>query len=67
MEASSGLVRPSIAKALRFCLSYDPKRKQYGFDVLRVGGTVVIALTAGLALYLVFGGKKRKRRPGREG
>jgi protein SCO1/2 len=61
MEASAGLVRPTIAKMLRFCVSYDPNKKQFGFDVLRVSGIVTTILVACLAIVLVRSGAKRRR------
>jgi protein SCO1 len=61
LEASSGLVRPTIAKLLRFCMSYNPESRRFGFDVLRVSGIVITILVAGLVLYLVLSGKRRRR------
>jgi protein SCO1 len=61
MEASDGLVRPTIAKMLRFCFSYNPASRQFGFDILRVSSIVIVALISGFVLYLVLAGKKRRR------
>lgn len=61
MEASAGLVRPTIAKMLRFCVSYDPNKKQYGFNILRVSALVTTILVASLAVILIVAGKRRRR------
>jgi protein SCO1/2 len=62
LEASSGLVRPTIAKLLRFCLSYNPESRLFGFNVLRVSGIVITVLIGGFVLYLILSGKRRRRR-----
>jgi protein SCO1/2 len=62
LEASSGLVRPTIAKLLRYCLNYDPQTRHYGFDFLRVSGIVISVLVGALVLYLILSGNKRRRR-----
>jgi protein SCO1 len=61
LEASAGLVRPTIAKVLRFCLSYNPQSRQFGFNLLRVSGIVITALVGAFVLYLVLSGKRRRR------
>jgi protein SCO1/2 len=62
LEASSGVVRPTIAKLLRLCLSYNPQSRQFGFEVLRVSGIVITILIVGFVLYLVLSGRRRRRR-----
>jgi protein SCO1 len=61
LEASSGLVRPTVAKVLRFCMSYDPASRRYGFDVLRVSGIAVSVLVVAFVAYLLATGRKRRR------
>jgi protein SCO1/2 len=61
LEASAGLVRPTIAKVLRFCLSYNPESRQFGFNVLRVSGIVIFILVGGFVLYLILSGTRRRR------
>jgi len=61
LEASSGVVRPTIAKLLRLCLSYNPQSRRFGFDVLRVSGIVISILIVAFVLYLVLSGKRRRR------
>jgi protein SCO1/2 len=66
LEASSGLVRPTVAKMLRFCMSYNPASRRFGFDVLRISGIVISIIVGGFVLYLVLGGG-RKRRSAQQG
>jgi protein SCO1 len=61
LEASAGLVRPTIAKLLRYCLSYNPASRQFGFNILRVSGIVISILVGGFVLYLVLSGTRRRR------
>jgi protein SCO1 len=60
MEASTGTVGPTIARVLRFCLSYDPQNRRYVFNTLKVTGVVTLALAAGFVLYLVLSGRRRR-------
>jgi protein SCO1/2 len=62
LEASAGVAKPTIANILRFCMSYDPKSRQFGFNVLRVSGIVISVLVGAFALYLALSGKRRRRR-----
>jgi protein SCO1/2 len=58
LEASSGLVRPTIAKMLRFCMSYNPESRRFGFNVLRVSGIVISVLVGAFVLYLLILGQE---------
>ncbi len=60
MESSKGLVRPTVAKMLRLCLTYDSRKKQYGFDFLRVAGLLSLLVAVALAAFLVIAGPKRR-------
>lgn len=62
LEASAGVAKPTIAKLLRFCISYNPESRQFGFNVLRVSAVVISVLVGGFALFLVLSGMKRRRR-----
>jgi protein SCO1/2 len=64
MEASTGTVRPTIAKLLRFCFSYNPQSRQFAFNTLKVSALVILALVMSLVLFLVFGGRKRRAQGG---
>lgn len=59
-EASHGQVRPTIAKPLLFCYSYDPQAKKYIFAWEKVAGVVMLALVFGFFLYLVKIGRKEQ-------
>ena len=61
METSAGIVKPTIAKMLRFCMTYDPNKKQFGFNFLRVMGIVTTVIVAGLAVVLVVAGTRRRK------
>lgn len=60
--ALAGVAKPTIAKLLRFCISYNPGSRQFGFNVLRVSAVVISVLVGGFALFLVLTGSKRRRR-----
>ena len=59
-EASKGQVRPSIAKVLAFCYSYDPAGRRYVFNMTRVVGALILALAAGFVIYLLATGRSRR-------
>jgi protein SCO1 len=64
-EAAGETVGLSVKRAVAFCYSYDPQGRKYVFDLMKVTGTAVLAGLAIFALFLVFGGKKRKpKQPG---
>ncbi|MDD1750248.1 MAG: SCO family protein, partial [Methanothrix sp.] len=64
MEASQGVVRPTIAKLLRFCLSYDPQNHQFVFNTLKVSAIVVFLVVGGFGAYLIVSGRKRRAQGG---
>ena len=61
-EASNGTVRPTIAKPLLFCYSYDPEAKKYIFAWEKIAGVVMLAMVFGFFLYLVKLGRKEDDR-----
>jgi protein SCO1 len=62
MEASSGTIRPTISRVLRFCLSYDPKSHTYVFNILRISAIVISTLAVIFISFLVMSGIKRQKR-----
>lgn len=64
LEASSGTVRPTIARVLRFCFSYNPKSHQFVFNTLRVSATVIFTLIGIFLIYLIVSGRKRRVKGG---
>ena len=65
LEASDGTVRPTIARVLRACFSYEPKSHRYVFNVLRVSATVIFSLLGIFIAYLVISGRKRRTKGNR--
>ncbi len=53
-EASTGTVRPTTARLLNFCFSYDPVGRTYVFNLARVIGTVMIISIVFFIGFLVF-------------
>ncbi len=62
VEATEGRLGTTIQKMVKFCFSYDPEKKTYVFNLLRVSGSVVLGSAAIFLAFLLFGGKKKKRR-----
>lgn len=59
MEASQGTVRPTIAKTLLFCFSFDSVAKTYVFATEKIVAVVLSLLLGGFFLYLVLTGRKK--------
>ncbi len=60
IEASNGKVRPTIAKVLQFCYSYDPEARTYTFNVVRVAGVVIMGLVGIFVLVFIVKPKKKQ-------
>lgn len=60
-EAAGGQVRPTIAKVLSLCYSYDPGSRQYVFNLTRVVGAVLLVLVAGFVSYLLLTSRSQKK------
>ena len=50
-EAMQGNVRPTTARLLQFCFSYDPAGRTYAFNLAKV---VAVVMLTSLAFFLVF-------------
>ncbi|QEH05691.1 hypothetical protein [Sulfurospirillum multivorans] len=59
MEASQGTVRPTIAKTLLFCFSFDSVAKTYVLATEKIVAVVLSLLLGGFFLYLVLTGRKK--------
>jgi protein SCO1/2 len=59
-EAAEGRVGATSRKVLMYCFSYDPLKKSYVFNVLKVTATVVILFVGSFFAYLMFSTKKRR-------
>lgn len=60
IEAREGKGGTAVRKVMEYCFSYDPERKSYVFNLLRVSATVVIICTGGFLVFLIVTGRKRK-------
>lgn len=60
LEASQNQSNPTIKTVLQFCFTYDPKGKQYVFNTTKVIGSAMLLSTAGLFLFLLYSGKKKR-------
>ncbi len=62
IEANSGITRPTVAKVLQLCYSYDPEGKKYTFNFLRVSGIIIIIILGIFLLILLLSNKNKKVR-----
>jgi protein SCO1/2 len=58
-EAAQGKIGSPAARVLNYCFSYDPLKKSYVFNILKVVGTVMILTVVSFFIYLVATTKKR--------
>jgi len=59
-EAAEGRVGSPARSALMYCFSYDPLKKSYVFNVLKVTGTVMVLFVASFFAYLIISTKKKR-------
>jgi protein SCO1/2 len=59
-EAAQGKVGSTTRKVLEYCFSYDPLKKSYVFNILKVTGTVVVLFVAGFFAYLMISTRKKQ-------
>lgn len=52
-EAQRGEVRPTIARALSFCFSFDPENGKYVLQTNKIFATIMLFLILGFFIYLV--------------
>jgi len=57
-EAAQGKIGSPAARVLSYCFSYDPLKKSYVFNILKVVGTVVILTVVSFFIYLMVTGRK---------
>jgi protein SCO1/2 len=60
-EAKAGRIGTTIRKMVQYCFSFDPEKKTYVFNILRVSATAILTTLALFAAFLMFGGKKSKK------
>ncbi len=58
-EAGEGRVGTTIRKMVSFCFSFDPKKKRYMFNYLRLSATVVLLTAGGFLAFLIATGRKK--------
>jgi protein SCO1/2 len=59
-EAAQGKIGSPAARVLNYCFSYDPLKKSYVFNILKVVGTVMILTVVSFFIYLVVTSKKKR-------
>ncbi len=62
IEASEGRIGATIRKVATFCFSYDPQKKTYVFNLLRVAATVTIFTAVSFLAFLLITGRNRRQR-----
>lgn len=60
-EAAQGRVGSTTRKVLQYCFSYDPLKKSYVFNILKVTGTVMVLFVAAFFAYLMISTRKKRR------
>lgn len=60
-DASGGKVRPTVARVLSVCYSYDPQSRSYVFNMTRVVGAGTLLFAAAFVIYLLFSRRSRAR------
>ncbi len=58
-EAGEGRVGSTIRKMVGFCFSFDPEKKQYVFNYLRLSATAVLLTAGGFLIFLITAGRKK--------
>ncbi|GAM11642.1 hypothetical protein OR1_03958 [Geobacter sp. OR-1] len=61
LEAKEGRIGEAVRKIVGYCFSFDPGKKSYVFNLLRVSATAVFLTAGGFLSFLVLAGKKRDR------
>ena len=64
LEASSGTIGPTLSRVARFCFDVDPAGRKLTFNVLRVGGTVILTLVAGFIGLLLLRSRRNSDQGG---
>jgi len=59
-EAAQGRIGSPAGRVLSYCFSYDPLKKSYVFNILKVVGTVMIITLVSFFLFLMMTSKKKR-------
>ncbi len=57
LDAEAGKTKPTIAKVLQFCFSFDPEGRTYTLNITRIVGSIMLL---GVGLFVVFLIRKKK-------
>ena len=63
-EAKEGKSGATIRKMVSYCFTFDPEKKSYQFNLLRVSATVIMLSTGSFLLYLVSTGRRKDKHKG---
>lgn len=61
-DARSGIIQPTIRRALSFCYTYDPAGRKYVINITRVAGSVTLLLAGIFVGVLLLKGRSRMER-----
>lgn len=61
VEAGEGKIGYGIKKMVGYCFTFDPAKRSYQFNLLRVTATVIIVCCGSFLAYLILGGRQVKR------
>lgn len=59
-EAAVGRVSSTGRRVLMYCFSYDPLKKSYVFNILKVVGTVIVVFVVSFFAYLMITTKRKR-------
>jgi protein SCO1 len=60
-EAAQGKVGSPAGRVLSYCFSYDPLKKSYAFNILKVVGTVMILTLVSFFIFLIMTNPRKKK------
>ncbi len=60
-EAAQGRIGSPAARVMNYCFSYDPLKKSYVFNILKVTGTVMVLFVGSFLIYLIRTTKKHRQ------
>jgi protein SCO1/2 len=60
-EAAEGRIGSPARKAMMFCFSYDPLKKTYVFNILKITGIAMVLFVGGFLAWLLMSSKKSNR------
>ncbi len=60
-DAAGGKVRPTVARILSVCYSYDPQSRSYVFSITRTVGAGTLLFAGGFVAYILLSRKAKSR------